>query len=88
MTFNSILSRFHLLPLLTTLAYLGKLVILNSIEKNLEKIRNPTTRYWLLLKEYENCRRSDLSIFAKKKRGPYKKKNVSKIKKNTFRWKK
>ena len=62
--------------------------ILNRIEKKLENISNPSTRYWLLLKEYENLRRSDLSIFAKTKRGPYKKRKTVKAKKVTFRWKK
>ena len=58
--------------------------ILNRIEKKLEKISNPTTRYWLLLilKEYENLRKSDMSIFAKAKRGPYKKRKTVKAKKS------
>ena len=62
--------------------------ILNRIEKKIEKISNPTTRYWFLLKEYENLRKSDMSIFAKTKRGPYKKRKTVKAKKVTFRWKK
>ena len=62
--------------------------ILNRIEKKLEKISYPTTRYWLHLKEYENLRKSDMSIFAKAKRGPYKKRKTVKAKKVTFRWKK
>ena len=53
------------------------------------KIKNPTTRYWLLLKEYENWRKSNLSLFAKTKRGPYKKRKTNNtVKKVTFRWKK
>ena len=57
-------------------------------EKKLENISNPTTRYWLLLKEYENLRKSDMSIFAKATRGSYKKRKTVKAKKVTFRWKK
>ena len=65
-----------------------KNAILNRIEKKMENISNPTTRYWLLLKEYENLRKSDMSIFAKATRGSYKKRKTVKAKKVTFRWKK
>ena len=44
---------------------------------------------WLLLKEYENWRKSNLSLFAKTKRGPYKKRKTNNtVKKVTFWWKK
>ena len=62
--------------------------VLNAIEKRLEKIKNTNQRYWLLLKEYENWRKSDMKIFGKNKRGPYNVKNRQKVRKITFRWKK
>ena len=58
-------------------------------ERRLECVKNKEQRYWLLLKEYENFIRCDLSLFEVKKRGKYKiKRNRRLAIKQSFRWKK